>query len=356
MRKRATGRDVAERAGVSLTTVSLVLNRRRNVAIPEETRQRVLAAARELGYRPNSLVRGLVRGRTQTIGVIVPRLDSSFHAAVVQGIQTVCAEHGYRILLAHSEHRFAEESNEVELLLQHRADGLISVALPDDVPLARLREWASGLAADGVAIVVVDDHSVSDIVDCVVTDDMLGAALMVNHLLELGHRTIAHLSAGEGMSSARDRCAGYRNALERAGIPFHPRLVAGDSYFMTPAQIRAAFADLMSHEPRPTALFAANDDIAAECMAACRDAGLRVPHDLAIAGYGDTAAGHYLDITTVQQDPVTMGRRAAERLLERLEKPELPPSRIVLPVEPVFRRSTLAIQTATQTTRNTDRA
>lgn len=341
MRKRPTGRDVAERAGVSLTTVSFVLNGNTQVAIPEETRQRVLRAARELGYRPNRLVRGLVRGRTQTIGLIVPRLDSSFHATVVQGIQSVCRMHGYRVLLADSEHCFADERNEVELLLEHRVDGLISFALPDDVAVDQLREWVAGLVADGVTMVVVDDHSVSGLVDCIVTDDVLGARLIVEHLIQLGHQRIAHLSAGEGMSSARDRARGYREALAKADMPAMPELIAGSSYFMTDQEIGQCVRHLLSQTPRPTAVFAANDDIATGCIVACRELGVKVPEDLSVAGYGDTAAGRYLGITTIQQDPYSMGQRAAERLLQRLREPDLPPRLFVLPVQLAIRSSTV---------------
>jgi DNA-binding LacI/PurR family transcriptional regulator len=341
MRRRATGKDVAEKAGVSLTTVSFVLNGKADVAISDETRQRVIEAARELGYRPNSLVRGLVRGRTQTIGVIVPRLDSSFHAAVVHGIQSVCDAKGYRILLADSEHGFLHEKREVELLLQYRADGLISVALPDDAPNADVRSWVAGLVADRVALVVVDDSTVADLTDCVMADDVLGARMIVEHLIGLGHRRIAHLSAGEAMSSSRDRCAGYLAALAGSGLDADPSLIAGTSYFMSDDEIAAAFLALLARRPRPTAVFAANDDMAAACISAARARRMRIPTDLAVAGYGDTAAGRILQITTVQQDPVLMGRTAADRLFERLDRPDLPPKRIVLPVEVVPRSSTV---------------
>lgn len=335
-------------AGVSLTTVSLVLNRRKNIAIPEETRERVLNAARELGYRPNGLVRGLVRGRTQTVGVIVPRLDSSFHAAVVHGIQGVLRTEGRRMLLADSEHRFADESREVELLLQHRVDGLISVALFDDVPLEELRAWALGLTNDGVAMVVVDDHSAAGIVDCVTTSDEQGARLIVEHLIALGHRRIAHLGAGDAMSSARSRRAGYEEALRGAGLEPDPRLLTGTSYFMSSEEVRAALRSLMEVSPRPTAVFCANDDLAAECIAAAREASIAVPDELSVAGYGDTAAGHLLGITTIHQDPVSMGRRSAERLLQRLNAPDLAPDHIVLPVQLVPRNTTTAPHAVTR--------
>lgn len=339
MRRRSTGKDVAERAGVSLTTVSFVLNGRTDRAISDETRERVLGAARELGYRPNGLVRGLVRGRTQTVGVVVPRLDSSFHATIVQGIQEVCARRDHRILLADSRHELEYEQRQVDLLLEHRVDGIISVAMPDDAPAERTRSWVGRLAAEGVAFLVVDDHSFGDLVDCVVSDDLRGARLAAEHLIALGHRRIAHLSAGQAMSSSRDRRAGYLAALAAAGVAPDERLIAGGSYFLRAEELRRAAEALLALPDRPTALFAANDDLAAEAIAAARDLGLHVPGDLAVAGYGNTEVGRHLEITSIHQEPLEMGRRAALRLSTRLEERDLPPEIELLPVRLVVRAS-----------------
>jgi DNA-binding LacI/PurR family transcriptional regulator len=339
MRRRVTAKEVAKRAGVSLTTVSFVLSGQTERAISEETRERVLSTAVELGYRPNGLVRSLVRGKTLTIGVIVPRLDSSFHAAIVQGIQEVCIERDYRILLADSQHRFEREKKQVDLLLEHRVDGLISVALADDVSGSEEKDWLDKLVAEGIVMVVIDDHSCAEAVDCVVSDDFRGAQLAVNHLIQLGHRRIAHLSAGEGMSSARDRRAGYAAALQAAGIPIDTRLITGTSYFMTIAELTAAISEIFVVPERPTALFAVNDDMAAEAVIVARQFGLQVPADLAVVGYGNTEVGRHLGLTTIHQDPLEMGRRAALRLFSRLDEPDMEAECQVLPVHLIVRDS-----------------
>lgn len=355
MRRRVTGKEVAKRAGVSLTTVSFVMSGKSHHAISEKTRERVLSAAQELGYRPNGLVRSLVRGKTQTIGLIVPRLDSSFHAAIVQGIQQVCMGCDYRILLADSEHRFERVKRQVDLLLEHRVDGLILVALAEDASVQEEMDWLTRLAAEGVAIVVVDDHSCAPAVDCVVSDDFRGAKLAVEHLLQLGHRRIAHLSAGEGMSSARDRRAGYVAALQAAGIRIDEQLISGSSYFMSLSELTEAITALLDLPDRPTALFAANDDMAAEAMTVARSRGLQVPADLAVIGYGNIEMGRHLRLTTVHQDPLEMGRRAALRLFEHMHEPQPTAQRIVLPVHLIVRDSCGASSSAISAVRREGR-
>jgi LacI family transcriptional regulator len=334
-RRNPSSADVARQAGVSPTTVSFVINGRRDILIPEETRARVLQVARELGYRPNSLARSLARGRTQTIGVLVPSLDSSFTAHVVQGIQEACFGQGYRVLLTHSQHDPAIEAKEVDLLLEHRVDGLISVASEETIgPMSR---WLDGVVGEGAPCIVVDDRTYAAKVDCVVSDDEGGARRAVEHLLGLGHQRIAHLCAGTRTSTARDRHCGYCAALSSAGITVDEALVVGEAFEMRdPARALRALREL-PHPP--TALFAANDYMAADIIEVAREQGVRVPEDMALAGYGDTRVGRYLHLTTIRQDPQRMGHTAAGRLFARLADPKLAPQEIVLPTELVVRDS-----------------
>ncbi len=335
MRRNPSSADVARLAGVSPTTVSFVINGRRDILIPEETRARVLRVARELGYLPNSLARSLARGRTQTVGVIVPSLDSSFSAHIVQGVQDACFEQGYRVLLTHSQHDPTIEAKEVDLLLEHRVDGLIGVASDETVlPMAG---WLDAVIREGVACVVVDDCTYAGKADCVASDDEGGARQAVGHLLGRGHRRIAHLCAGARTSTARDRRRGYAAALAAAGVALDEALVTGEAFEM-PDPARSLRALLGLPHP-PTALFAANDYMAADALEALRERGVRVPEDMALVGYGDTRVGRYLHLTTVRQDPQRMGRAAAQRLFARLADPKLAPEEIILPTELVIRES-----------------
>jgi DNA-binding LacI/PurR family transcriptional regulator len=283
-RRKPSMVDVAKRAGVSQTTVSYVLSGRKDVVIPESTRERIWRAARELGYRPNSLARGLVKGKTQTIGVLIPRMDSSFHALIMDGIQEVCTTADYRVLLADSRHNGELEARQVEMLLEHRVDGIISIAVAG----ASSGSWVRMLKRENVPLVIVDEHTFEGEADCVVSDDVTGAKAAVEHLIRLGHQRIVHLSAGTDMSAARDRCAGYLAAMQEAGIQPHEGWVKGDSFFMSVERIHEIVAELLDLPEPPTALFAANDDLAAEAIEVARQRSIAVPQQLAIVGYGNT--------------------------------------------------------------------
>lgn len=330
-----SGEDVAREAGVSPATVSLVLNGRTNVSLSPATRERVTAVAQRLGYRPNQVARNLLRGRTQTIGVILPTLASSFVAQIAEGIQAAAGDHQHQVLLAHTRHDREFEARQLELLLQHRVDGILLVA--GEATLPQLPEHLDTLARRPVPIVVVDDRTHRDRVDCVVSDDRTGAAAAVTHLISAGHRRIGFLGAGEGSSSARDRLAGYRTALRQAGIAFDPTLVAGRSY-LDDESAKAA-ATLLDRRNRPTALFAANDRRLAEALPVLDRLGLRVPEDLALVGYANYDFSAYLGLTSVEQGPGQLGRVALQRLLQRIEDSSLKPLQILEPVHLVIRRS-----------------
>jgi LacI family transcriptional regulator len=328
-------RDVAERAGVSPTTVSFVLNGRMDFSIPQTTRDRVMRAAAELGYRRNGVARSLVRGTTQTIGVLVPGLDGPFMGDIAQGVQEVCTQREYHVLLAHTRHDPETEAQQVQLLLEHRVDGILCVAsaltiektaasladaINERVPCALINDSVPGLPADSIRV-----------------DDLGGARAAVEHLIGLGHRRIGHLSGGTRGGPAKDRTEGYRAALAAAGLSVDEALITGES--ARPDGGYPAMEALLDLSEPPTAVFATNDYLAAEAMQVARRRGLRVPEDIAVAGFGDLDVARYLDMTTVHRDAQAMGSRAAERVLARVDKPELAPQAIILPTHLVVRAS-----------------
>ena len=201
---------------MSRTTVSYVLNGRQDVPIPETTRAKVLAAASKLGYRPNGIARSLVQGRTSTIGVIVPALEVSSTADTINGIEVECSRRGYRILLAYSHNDPDVEVQQARLLLEHRVDGIICVV--GYRSLAGTGRWVAEAIKEQVACVIVDSSVPGVAVDYVVGDDRSGAFAAVSHLLRLGHRRIAHLSAGTRGSPACERREGYRAAILAASV------------------------------------------------------------------------------------------------------------------------------------------
>lgn len=333
MRKLPSSQDVARLAGVSRTTVSYVLNGRTNLPIPEETRTRVLEAARTLGYRPNRLVVGMVKGRTRTFGALVSRLDSQYFAHIVQGFQEVCDAQDYRVLLEHTQHDSARELRQVNLLLEYRVDGLLWIA--DDWTVKQARDWIAPLVEEGVPCVVTDDTGNADLVDTVTTEDFTGAREAVRHLIGLGHRRIAHLSAGERLSNSRARREGYEAALREAGLQVDPALLVSDAYdIQNPDRDAAALFD--TPEP-PTAIFTAYDDMALVMLRQIRQRGLRVPEDMSLIGYGDVEAAGFLDLTTVRQNPREVGRQSAHCLLARLRDSERALQHIEIPTELIVR-------------------
>ena len=303
-----TMEDVARRAGVSRALVSLVM--RGSPKVSEKRRSAVERAARELGYRPNVLARNLASTRTQTIGVLLNDLHNPFFAEAVDGILESADEASYHALLATGGPTRLGEARAVETFLRFRVDGLI-LAGPR-LPTSRITE-----AAATCPTVLLGRAVRGKTVDSVNNDEGLGADLAVDHLVSLGHRRIAHIDGGDGAGAAGRR-AGYGRAMKRAGLGAQSQIVDGD---FTEAGGAAGSQALLEGRQRPSAIFAANDLSAAGAMAAAAELGFRVPEDLSVVGYDNTAlaAIRHVSLTTIDQPREEMGRTAFRLLLERLD-------------------------------------
>lgn len=305
---RPTIIDVADRAGVSKSLVSLVMRGAPNVS--DASRKAVLDAARSLGYRPNAVARSLVQQRSYVIGVMVSDMANPFFTDLVVGATEAAFAAEYRALVNTGVRDKHKEADAIDTLLRMQADGIVVAgAVVDRDVLERV-----GVATPTV---ITNRASRSKVLDSIVVADRKGTALAVDHLAELGHRDIAHITGGKG-AGARNRLTGYRTAMVRNGLEDQVRVASG-SY--TEAGGAEGVRKLWSSGPAPTAVIAPNDLAAVGAMEALDDLGLTVPDDVSLVGFDDTflaGLGH-IDLTSVRQDARHMGAQAVEMLIERAE-------------------------------------
>jgi DNA-binding LacI/PurR family transcriptional regulator len=314
--KRApTSADVARLAGVSQTTVSQVLNGKAGVArIASETRDKVLEAARQLGYTPNHAARSLRERRTKLIALILPTIDNPYFSDVVNAAQEAAREAGYAVAVIPIR---AGEEFRVSTFLQGAAcDGII-VAGHDNCSSPELQI----LRARGLVVAVLQERSPDPAISSISVDLAEGGYLATRHLAELGHRRIGHITERlRPAADGRSRIDGYRRALAEAGLFFDPALVVVTENSM--AGGAAGLDRLLEADGEPaTAAFVYNDQLAVGVLARLRERGLRVPEDFAVVGFDGLAIGAFTapPLTTVDSPRGALGRLAAETLIRAIE-------------------------------------
>jgi LacI family transcriptional regulator len=332
-----TVREVAERAGVHAGTVSRALNPARRHLLSPATVRRVEQAARELGYAANRLASGLRSARSFSVGVLIPDLTNPFFPPMVRGIEDRLLPHGYTALLANTESELERERRSATALAARQVDGFVFA--PSAAAAGLVRE----LVAAATPLVLVNRRVEGVEAPAVTPDDRRGAGLAVEHLLALGHRRIAHVGGPQQLSPAADRRRGYEAALERAGLAADPALMAFADTFTEGAGVAPTRALLERGAPF-TALLAANDLLAVDCIDTLRAAGLDCPRDVSVVGFNDMPFAERLQppLTSVRHSPYEIGREAAGLLLERIADARIPPRTVVLSPTLVARGSTAA--------------
>ncbi|MFD4561546.1 LacI family DNA-binding transcriptional regulator [Streptomyces sp. NPDC058469] len=332
----ATMVDVARSAGVSVATVSHVLNDTRPV-LPG-TRQAVLTAIEELGYTPNTLARSLVTSRTRSIGLAVSAISNPYFTEILQGVEAGALEQGYSLLIADPHDDPEHERTVVQLLHERRVDGMIVApsATPDALVAYLGRHSVPTVFLDRVVEAPSDD---APPVDQVCAENVEPTAHLVTHLAGLGHRRIGLVAGLPGLSTTRERITGYRHGLAAAGFPYDERLlVHGDS---ESAAAEGATEKLLSLAAPPTALVTANNAMTIGALRALRERGLSVPGDLALCCFDDFAWADLFEprLTAIAQPSKEIGAQAVRLLLDRLASPDRPARVLRLPCTFVHRTS-----------------
>ncbi|MFJ6543843.1 LacI family DNA-binding transcriptional regulator [Streptomyces sp. NPDC091385] len=355
--------DVARRAGVSVATVSHVLNDTRPV-LPH-TRRAVLDAVDALGYTPNTLARSLVTSRTRSIGLAVSAISNPYFTEILQGVEAATLAEGYSLLIADPHDDPEHELKVVQLLRERRVDGMIVApsARPEEL-VTYLRRQAvptvfldrvitrdddgvgdgdsggDGEAAEGVGLVPRDQlASQAGGFDQVCAENSEPMARLVTHLADLGHRRIGLIAGLPGLSTTSERITGYRQGLDSAGLPYDADLVVSGSSESAAAE--RATADLLSRPGAPTALVTANNAMTIGTLRALRERGLSVPDDIALCSFDDFAWADLFSprLTAIAQPSREMGARAVRVLLDRLAAPDRPTTTVRLPCAFVHRTS-----------------
>lgn len=333
--KKATIRDVANRAGVGLGTVSRVIND--SPLVSEATRERVNQVIQDLNYVPNPTARRLSLRKTLTIAAIAPFFTRPSFIERLRGIENSLAESEYDLIIYNVETVERRESLIREIPRRERVDGVIIIALSprdEDIPF---------LSQADVPVVLVDtNHPSLTMMNRVVVDDVEGGIIATQHLVDLGHRRIGYISDPLenpfNFTSSLFRFRGYLQALNEAEIPFRNDYHGQGEHGRYEAH-RLALKMLTLPE-RPTAIFAASDTQAMGVMEAARDLNMHIPSDLSVIGYDDIEVAEYLGITTIRQLLFESGQRGVDLLLRALENPSMEPECVKLPTELIVRQTT----------------
>ncbi|NKI21303.1 LacI family transcriptional regulator [Paenibacillus dendritiformis] len=329
----ATIYDIAKKANVSAMTVSRVINNTGRVS--EKTRDKVKQVMEEMRYIPNSVARCLVTQESKIVSLLITDITNPFFTTMARGAEDAAMRHGYRLMFGNSDESFSKEKDYVEMILSMRVDGVLFAPSGD-----QSKEHLEWLQRQNVPFVLLDREVPGIDCDAVLGDSRDGAKRMVAEMIRYGHRRIALVNGAQDVSTARERQAGYVEALQEAGIEFDESLVMQTSYSREQDLSVAHWMEL-APEARPTAIFAANNMLALTVLQSVRSLGLRVPEDLSIACFDDFGwveeANPFFSVAS--QPAYEFGEQGMQLLLDRIKNREEKPRQIVLPCDILIRQS-----------------
>jgi LacI family transcriptional regulator len=308
-----TIKDLARELGVSPSTISRALSDHPDIS--PATKRRVAEAAEKHHYHPNQIAQSLQKKRSSTIGVIVPEIRHNFFSTVISGIEEVAYESGYTIMVCQSNETLAREVLNTQALVANRVAGLLIAISTETTSWAHL----AGVMDRGVPLVQFDRVVEPLETSKVVIDDYRAAYEAVTHLIESGYRRIGHMAGQEGIALNRLRCQGYSDAMRDHGLELDPRFLVRGGYREEDGRVGAEY--FLGLGDLPDAILAINDPVAVGAFARFKQAGVRIPDDVALVGFSDTPAAALIEpaLTTVYQPAFEMGRTAAALLIEQFD-------------------------------------
>lgn len=333
--KRTTLKDISNETGFSITTVSLVLNNKPS-RISDTVKEKIITAAKEMGYRPNQTAIGLVKQRSTTIGLIVSNISNTFYANLTKGIEIACKELGYNVILCNTDDKFEACEESIQILADKGVDGII-LGMSTDMDEEKAHKSKALLESNKIPFIFVDRFFFS--MDCptVIADNILGGFLATDHLIKMGHKKIACITGPTQLSDARDRVIGYKRALKAHGIKLNENYIIDGDYSMKSGM--KAFDDIQQLDT--TGVFSSSGLMAIGFYKEARKNHYRIPSDYSLVSYDDY---FYMDLmevpfTTIKQPIFEMGKACAQKIVDLIKGVKEETNYTILPPQLIIRES-----------------
>lgn len=336
-KKRTTIHDIAKELNITASTVSRALKDHPRISLA--TKKAVISMAEKMNYQPNSIAAALRKGTSNLVGVIIPTIDRNFFGSVVRGIEDVFNNTNYNVIICQSGDLLDKEKSNIKALLAAQVDGIFASYAKETTDFTHYEE----INKRGIPLILFDRMQDTLDVDAVVIDDYLGAYKATKHLIEQGCTRIAHFSGPQNVSIYRDRTRGYKEALQKHGLPFDEQFILNSDLKLEAGKSLAK--EIVTWKQLPDAIFSSSDYAAMGAMELFKSNGLRIPEDIALVGFSNETFTSIVDpaLTTIDQHSKKMGQFTANLFLDRIQENDIPhtPSKTVLNPELIIRKSSL---------------